>query len=138
MKLSQYDTAADNRDLLYRLGRFSPRRKSASCVHLFSARERAVFFPRIKGPSKLEIVQSAKQRPCMDCGGVFRPEAMDFDHRGDEPKAFNLSLSDGYPLDQVLEEIAKCDVVCSNCHRVRTVRRRSGLPATLPPPDYEI
>ena len=34
--------------------------------------------------------------------------------------------------DTILEEIAKCDVVCSNCHRARTYFRRSGIERCRP------
>jgi hypothetical protein len=48
---------------------------------------------------------------------------MDFDHvRGD--KAFKVSeavqLPPGIGLENVRAEIAKCDVLCANCHRIRT------------------
>jgi hypothetical protein len=49
---------------------------------------------------------------------------MDFDHREGETKLFNLSsawVRGG--LSKIKEEIAKCDVVCANCHRLRTYRR---------------
>jgi len=30
-------------------------------------------------------------------------------------------------IDTLKEEIAKCEVVCSNCHRIRTKKRRNGI-----------
>ncbi len=60
----------------------------------------------------------------MDCGNKFPPECMDFDHvRGE--KLFNICSNKGRQQGwkKVLVEIAKCDLVCSNCHRTRTVRR---------------
>ena len=73
-----------------------------------------------------EITNAAKDVPCADCGGHFPPECMDFDHvRGD--KAFNLSRGWGLSVSAILEEIAKCDVVCANCHRTRTKVRRALL-----------
>ncbi len=68
--------------------------------------------------------------PCMDCDGVFEWCAMDFDHRPDEVKEFKISdegtnLSSPENIIKVLGEIAKCDIVCSNCHRVRTQNRYS-------------
>jgi hypothetical protein len=71
------------------------------------------------------FIRAEKSRPCTDCGGVFPPCVMDFDHvRG--VKMFNLS--DGYnkPVAKSRIEIAKCDLVCSNCHRIRTTIRRYG------------
>ena len=67
------------------------------------------------------ILQTAKSRPCMDCGQSFPPVCMDFDHRNPADKSF--TIADQYrqvPLSALLEEIAKCDVVCANCHRIRT------------------
>ena len=70
-----------------------------------------------------EVIEEAKDRPCADCGRRFRTCAMDLDHvRG--PKRFKVSeaVQRAYAitLDDVCAEIAKCDVVCANCHRVRT------------------
>lgn len=73
--------------------------------------------------SKRKIYQEAKARPCTDCGVQFAFCAMDFDHvRG--PKLFDVSLNSGYTHEQLLAEIEKCEVVCSNCHRVRTAKRK--------------
>jgi len=44
---------------------------------------------------------------------------MDFHHRDPSDKSFTISEMprDGYCQDRILEEIAKCEVLCSNCHR---------------------
>lgn len=62
----------------------------------------------------------------MDCGGVFDPVCMDFDHRPGEVKRSNVSTITyaSSNIEAVMNEIAKCDLVCSNCHRLRTKRRR--------------
>ena len=83
-------------------------------------------------------IQAEKRRPCCDCGNSYPPEVMDFDHRTGVQKCFRLGAACGKSPEQVKLEIAKCDLVCANCHRVRTSRRQRGLPATLPAPDYEI
>lgn len=76
---------------------------------------------------------------CKDCGGGYPPEAMDFDHRDPAEKKMEMSHAiRRASFRALLAEVAKCDLVCSNCHRVRTARRRLGLPATLPPPEYHI
>jgi hypothetical protein len=69
------------------------------------------------------LIDAWKDRPCEDCGVRYPPKAMDFDHvRGsklaDGPGMRRLSIP------AVEAEIAKCDVVCVNCHRLRTQRRR--------------
>ena len=67
-----------------------------------------------------QLVTSAKLQPCADCGGSFPAYVMDFDHvRG--TKVGNVSEMVGHvPAAVLLAEIAKCDVVCANCHRIRT------------------
>ena len=64
---------------------------------------------------------------CVDCG-VTDPRVLEFDHvNGDKVagiaaliKTLNVSLSD------VLVEIEKCDLVCKNCHAIRTIERETA------------
>lgn len=70
------------------------------------------------------VLDGAKARPCQDCGGTFPSECMDFDHRDATTKTFCLGGRFSASLKDILAEIAKCDVVCSNCHRTRTRKRR--------------
>lgn len=50
---------------------------------------------------------------------------MDFDHRNPADKIKELSklANKNWSERKLLEEIAKCDLVCANCHRDRTQRR---------------
>lgn len=63
--------------------------------------------------------------PCTDCGISYPHYVMDFDHRPGEDKLFNLSdVGNRLCSKASMEaEMAKCDVVCANCHRVRTYER---------------
>ncbi len=72
--------------------------------------------------TKQEVIRAAKDKPCVDCGIKYHFSAMDFDHTHGE-KSFNLAAPAGWTYGEILEEIAKCDVVCSNCHRIRTYER---------------
>lgn len=70
-----------------------------------------------------EIIRKYKDRPCKDCKGVYHTDVMEFDHvRG--KKLSNLSETHGWSLRRIAAEIAKCDLVCANCHRIRTASRR--------------
>lgn len=61
--------------------------------------------------------------PCMDCGKIFHHSAMDFDHvRGRKVMNVSQMAARSYSLDRIVDEIAKCDVRCANCHRVRTFK----------------
>jgi hypothetical protein len=53
---------------------------------------------------------------------------MDFDHRPGEEKLFNVSRFCVASMQLVLAEVAKCDLVCSNCHRIRTIKRLRERP----------
>lgn len=65
------------------------------------------------------IIDDLKSVPCMDCGISYPTYVMDFDHR--EKKSFTIGDSRyTHGLPAIVAEAAKCDVVCSNCHRVRT------------------
>ena len=69
------------------------------------------------------LIREAKNKSCCDCNNIYPYYVMDFDHR--EGKDFNLGgLNSRRSVKAILTEIAKCDVVCSNCHRARSHRRR--------------
>lgn len=71
------------------------------------------------------ILWEVKQRPCLDCGGIFHPWVMELDHRDGTNKvaAVGRLVGRGCTDEQLLLEIDKCDVVCANCHRMRTYNR---------------
>lgn len=57
----------------------------------------------------------------MDCGVVYPPYVLDFDHRDPSTKKFNIAMHVRQVSRQrLLAEIEKCDIVCANCHRIRT------------------
>ncbi len=63
-----------------------------------------------------------KSNPCMDCTRTYPSVAMDFDHvRGEKHSEVTDMWS--WSRSKVLAEIAKCELVCANCHRVRTYTR---------------
>jgi hypothetical protein len=69
------------------------------------------------------MVIAAKSRPCVDCGVQYPYYVMDFDHREGVTKEFSLHRVQNATKRAILREIAKCDVVCANCHRERTYQR---------------
>lgn len=102
-------------------------------------REKAEALRRYRS-RKREQIDNLKRVPCADCGGTFHPFVMDFDHREGVEKRFNVSAAIplGLSIESVIEEAAKCDVICSNCHRMRTFQRierdrlEQPAPRTLP------
>lgn len=78
---------------------------------------------KIRTKANRELILKAKDKPCMDCGIAYPSYVMQFDHRDPKTKRNNLGQMLGCSTETILIEIAKCDVVCSNCHAERTWRR---------------
>lgn len=74
---------------------------------------------------KLHIILYIKSiTPCADCHKIFPTQSMDFDHaRGSKIDDISRMIRRTYSVDSLLAEIEKCDVVCANCHRMRTTQR---------------
>lgn len=71
---------------------------------------------------KRNFVNTAKDRPCADCGVKYPFYVMDFDHRPGSDKINDVALMtrSNWSLEKIKKEIEKCEVVCANCHRIRT------------------
>lgn len=69
------------------------------------------------------IVDYLVLHPCLECGedDVI---VLDFDHRDPATKTSSISeLACRVGQQKLLAEIAKCDVLCANCHRRKTARQ---------------
>ena len=69
-------------------------------------------------------IDELKSEPCTDCRQTFDPVCMDFDHLGDKKFTIGKVLSTGISRQALEAEIAKCELVCANCHRLRTKYRK--------------
>ena len=77
------------------------------------------------------LIARFKDVPCMDCNVIYPWHVMDFDHRLDEQKSFTIARKGSRKatperIAEVMKEIAKCDLVCANCHRDRTYKRNQA------------
>jgi hypothetical protein len=57
---------------------------------------------------------------CTDCGGVFPPCCFHFDHRDPKEKIAGIAQLMHRPEEEIKAEADKCDLVCANCHAIRT------------------
>lgn len=64
------------------------------------------------------------ERGCQKCGFNQHAAALEFHHRNPDEKLFRLSESRNYSWKMVLQEIEKCDVLCSNCHAILEFEKR--------------
>jgi hypothetical protein len=87
-------------------------------------RKRALVLERIE-----YLVAYLREHPCVDCGETD-PVVLEFDHLRDKEFEIGAGLRDRH-WQSVLDEIAKCDVVCANCHRRRTARRGGFIRAAV-------
>jgi hypothetical protein len=73
-----------------------------------------------------KIINEEKRKPCADCHVSYPSFVMDFDHtHGKKEFSIGGGFGRSVSVDKLLNEIAKCDVVCANCHRFRTFARKS-------------
>jgi ribosomal protein L35 len=90
--------------------------------HYYRNKEQYLARNRKKRATLSDFLHKYKEfKGCGDCGAKFPYYVLDFDHRDPTQKVFEPArLARQGSWDKMLEEIAKCDVVCANCHRVRT------------------
>jgi hypothetical protein len=98
--------------------------------HYRKNKQRYVEGARRRRDRLIEVLRTAKTKPCADCGRSYPYYVMDFDHRDGEKKAGGIPqlIAAGLVSQKgLLDEIAKCDIVCANCHRERTHRRGESV-----------
>jgi hypothetical protein len=100
------------------------RSKQWRLTHRKLFNRRAEALRKVRDRIRRDAVNELKDNPCTDCGFSYPVECMQFDHvRG--RKRFEIGDRAGhYRWATVLKEIIKCDLVCANCHCIRTKERR--------------
>lgn len=97
-------------------------------------KEKHISFVRRNKKQVAEFIDEYKRKgSCTDCGfqGKKFPYVLDFDHLNDGlNKRFTIgSWSQAVlSISAIEQEMAKCELVCANCHRIRTfsmVERRA-------------
>lgn len=67
---------------------------------------------------------------CQYCGST---ESLEFHHRDPITKLFTVSRGWAFAEDRLLAEVAKCDLICINCHKIEG---RSSSKAVHPSDTY--
>ena len=76
-----------------------------------------------KSKARSFVLDYLKVNPCTDCG-YTNPIALEFDHViGTKRADVSAMVSDALSVEAIAAEIQKCQVVCANCHRIRTNAR---------------
>lgn len=66
------------------------------------------------------------EKGCTDCGYNSHPAALEFDHLPGFNKTRTVASMLYSSWEAIWKEIAKCEIVCSNCHSIRTYERLNG------------
>jgi len=75
---------------------------------------------------KRKWIQDMKEAsPCKDCNTYYPYYVMDYDHKENKRERISVMVQRGLSKETILKEIEKCDLLCSNCHRIRTQKRKS-------------
>ena len=80
---------------------------------------------RQRDKNHLNMWELLKSSSCLDCG-IKDPRVLEFDHKPEKEKKFDISRAvsgSTRSWKSIKEEIDRCDIVCSNCHRIRTMIR---------------
>ena len=81
---------------------------------------------RQKQDYKQRLAEIKRSSGCTDCG-ENNPIVLDFDHIRDKKYNISRMIHDGFSWKAIVKEMEKCEVVCANCHRIRTHDRLLDL-----------
>jgi hypothetical protein len=104
--------------------------KARGARHMAQVRQSQV---RRRADRQAIVREHMREHPCADCG-ERDPIVLEFDHLDATTKvgAVSKMWMDCLSIDAIRAEIARCEVVCANCHRRRTAARggwtRDGAP----------
>lgn len=78
---------------------------------------------------KKQVLLDARRGGCIKCGETH-PACLDFHHRnGKSDKLGHIGVVRRFAMEKLLAEIAKCDVLCANCHRKHHYDERHAKPS---------
>lgn len=79
---------------------------------------------RSRTVAKRKIWAIKENSGCVDCKEMYPHYMLDFDHLPEHTKIDSpTQIIHKYNWDMAMEEIEKCDIVCRNCHSIRTWQR---------------
>jgi hypothetical protein len=99
-----------------------PSQHATNVIYYRRNREREIQRVRARQAATVALLRDLRKGPCADCGMIFEPHQMDFDHRDPADKLFRVTEGRAMLMSRtrLFSEIDKCDVVCASCHRLRT------------------
>ena len=85
---------------------------------------------RVANPEKVRARQERldvikEELGCLRCG-IKDSRVLDFHHRDATEKSFGIARRRDSSMEKLKTEIEKCDVLCSNCHRITEYEKRKN------------
>ena len=84
-------------------------------------RSKETFFLQLPQSMSSLFIEHLKKHPCIDCG-EDNVVVLDFDHMRDKRMSVPMLANRPCSLATLREEIEKCEIRCSNCHRIKTAK----------------
>ena len=82
---------------------------------------------RTKAKLRRELWVIKEESGCVDCGEKYPHYMLHFDHKPEFEKLGGVTeLYSRYGREKGRQEMAKCDIVCANCHAIRTYNRNQN------------
>lgn len=88
----------------------------------------AIRLPDKRQKTRKLVIELKTNKPCMDCKIIYPYFMYDFDHVRGEKLGNIESIARKGDVQLLMDEVAKCDLVCALCHRLRTFMRSVGRP----------
>lgn len=76
--------------------------------------------------TKKFIRRVKKKVGCQNCGYKLHAEALDFDHLGEKEINIACAPTQGWSIKRLKAEMRKCQILCANCHRIKTKIMRNS------------
>lgn len=101
----------------YRFANKATGKRTCWCKVCFSAheRERAIRYKN----NREKMKEYLSGRCCKHCG-IDDIRVLEFDHIDRQTKKYDISVMMGNSWETIMEEVAKCQILCANCHRIKT------------------
>jgi hypothetical protein len=78
---------------------------------------------RLKVQTRNLMLEYLKDKRCSHCG-INDRRVLEFDHIDASTKSFSIAsaITSTYSWNKILDEIEKCQILCANCHKIKTAR----------------
>lgn len=69
------------------------------------------------------LVEYLKDKKCVNekCG-TSDPRVLQFDHLRDKEYEVHYMVSRGFAVEEIQKEIEKCQILCANCHSIKSAK----------------